>query len=321
MASDLHAANSTVEPPPRRRNPTAGDETTTSKSSRRRQHSNNGAKVASVATPQFSVGSENTAPIPILNNKNNYRQPPLQPQSFPDSSPRSWPTMSMSSPLILGAMMPATPTRSVMGADRYAGPTFHSSPAPTQLPMPKFMARVSGSADISSLSLSDEPDDEALAVVDDVETETPTAGPMLEASPIESATVAVFPENKTAMSSLGLEAATAHPELKQRSSRFGDSVVFRPRRKALSANIVNQPSTTLTAASSPAEHAANMPSSAPASQRRAPADFDFLFAAASSSSLPRTPTRKPRDFDRLLNRSPTPRSPTSAVPATSQIRV
>ncbi|KAK9239021.1 hypothetical protein V1525DRAFT_449274 [Lipomyces kononenkoae] len=197
---------------------------------------------------------------------------------------------------------PATPIRHSSDPSRYAGPTFHSSPAPNNIPVPRFAstsAPTGSSVEHYFSARKSMESDNSSSVSASAGTSLDSTTPSPASSPGASHTtvqaeIIVNRVEDTATGSTKVENA--------RISRFGDSVVFKPRRKGLasvSANlerVSNTPST-------PENNAIDL-SGANTQQRQAPAEFDFLFKS-SNEPVPSSQRRAPREFDFLFKQTVT----------------
>ncbi|KAK9324279.1 hypothetical protein V1517DRAFT_372269 [Lipomyces orientalis] len=192
---------------------------------------------------------------------------------------------------------PATPIRQSSDPNRYAGPTFHSSPAPNNLPVPKFASSsaptgssvehyIAGKRVAEDLSSSANTVPDATSV--SPATSSPVLSPCASQSIVQPAVVETSTEDSKAIS-----AKLETP----RTSRFGDSVVFKPRRKGLAQVTPNSERFSNSITSNTVSDL----STVSGQQRRAPAEFDFLFKPSSTSSQ----RRAPRDFDFLFKQSAT----------------
>ncbi|KAK9351868.1 hypothetical protein V1505DRAFT_167915 [Lipomyces doorenjongii] len=190
---------------------------------------------------------------------------------------------------------PVTPIRQSGDPNRYAGPTFHSSPAPNNLPVPKF-ASTSAPTGASV--------DHYFAGKKSVELDTSLSANTFVSTPASLASTTSSPASSPGASHAMLQTEIIDKQVEgtvARTSRFGDSVVFKPRRKGLAPVTTNS------------ERFNHSPSSAGSSvtdfsgdstqQRRAPAEFDFLFKSSSSESIPSSQRRAPRDFDFLFKQT------------------
>jgi len=137
---------------------------------------------------------------------------------------------------------PSTPARQISDPDRYAGPTFHASPAPSNLPVPKFVSQSVPMHSSSSSSLQRFYESEG-----DLFSQSSTSVP---SSPSPSKVVENDFTDHTSVSDDGIadlpsgfakpdgEALSISPVsiptmIQSRITRFGDSVVFKPRRRCL----------------------------------------------------------------------------------------
>ncbi|KAJ8099087.1 hypothetical protein POJ06DRAFT_127568 [Lipomyces tetrasporus] len=195
---------------------------------------------------------------------------------------------------------PATPIRQSSDPNRYAGPTFHSSPAPNNLPVPKFASSSAPTGSsvehyFASKRVAESDLSSSANTVPDPASVTPTASsPDASLSIVQSAVT-----EKSTEDSIAISAKLETP----RTSRFGDSVVFKPRRKGLAQVTPNSErfSNTSSHSGSTTRNTVTDLSTVSGQQRRAPAEFDFLFKPSSTSSQ----RRAPRDFDFLFNQSAT----------------
>ncbi|KAK9386890.1 hypothetical protein V1515DRAFT_586961 [Lipomyces mesembrius] len=198
---------------------------------------------------------------------------------------------------------PATPIRQSGDPNRYAGPTFHSSPAPNNLPVPKFAstsAPTSASVEHYFTGKKSVESDTSLSANTIVSapaslastTSSPASSPGASHAIVQIGVIDKQVEDTT-MSSTKVEIA--------QTSRFGDSVVFKPRRKGL-APVATNSERFNHSPSSPGDSVLDL-SGASTQQRRAPAEFDFLFKSSSSKSIPSSQRRAPRDFDFLFKQT------------------
>ncbi|KAK9379868.1 uncharacterized protein V2V93DRAFT_39674 [Kockiozyma suomiensis] len=196
----------------------------------------------------------------------------------------------------------STPVRATGdAADRYAGPTFHSSPAPNAIPVPKFLSNsvpTGSSVDQFFTSVASETGSSSSAV----SVSSPSLSPSTTSSPSILSAVPTFEMEESILVTQESEAQSAPPSPSPatatkgpaaRSSRFGDNVVFKPRRKQATSTVSQAQEN---------EPIKNVTSQSPG--RHAPADFNFLFkqkpqatAAAASSSGER---RAPQEFEFLF---------------------
>ncbi|KAK9373700.1 uncharacterized protein V1513DRAFT_480203 [Lipomyces chichibuensis] len=202
------------------------------------------------------------------------------------------------------ANAPATPIRQSSDPNRYAGPTFHSSPAPNNLPVPKFASTsaptgvsveqyfagkksVGSDASISANTIGSAP--ASLAST----TSSPASSPGASHTMVRAEVIDKVEDTTT---------STAKVEISG-TSRFGDSVVFKPRRKGLAPVTTNSERFSHSPSSGGGSSSVTDLSSPSAQQRRAPAEFDFLFKSSSSESIPSSRRRAPRDFDFLFKQA------------------
>ncbi|KAK9486004.1 hypothetical protein V1527DRAFT_88039 [Lipomyces starkeyi] len=198
---------------------------------------------------------------------------------------------------------PATPSRQSSDPNRYAGPTFHSSPAPNNLPVPKF-ASTSAPTGTSV--------EHYFAGKESVESDTSITAYTIVSAPAPLASTISSPASSPGASHTIVQAELIDKPVEDsttsstkveigRTSRFGDSVVFKPRRKGLAPVTTN--SERFSHSPSSAGSSVTDLSGAGTQQRRAPADFDFLFKSSSSESIPSSQRRAPRDFDFLFTQT------------------
>ncbi|KAK9313451.1 hypothetical protein V1522DRAFT_437474 [Lipomyces starkeyi] len=198
---------------------------------------------------------------------------------------------------------PATPSRQSSDPNRYAGPTFHSSPAPNNLPVPRF-ASTSAPTGASV--------EHYFAGKKSVESDTSITAYTIVSAPASLASTVSSPASSPGASHTIVQAELIDKQVEDsttsstkvemaRTSRFGDSVVFKPRRKGLAPVTTNSERFS----HSPSSAGSSMTdlSGASAQQRRAPADFDFLFKSSSSESIPSSQRRAPSDFDFLFKQT------------------
>ncbi|KAK9455606.1 hypothetical protein V1511DRAFT_487544 [Dipodascopsis uninucleata] len=152
---------------------------------------------------------------------------------------------------------PSTPSRQVSDPNRYAGPTFHASPAPSNLPVPKF---VSQSVPTRSVTLHNYFDQKGLSrSPSPVASSAPSSPSKITSSQTVleraiSAANLVCRTTESMESSVTANASTSKPVAipiandsavvtapsstlastggTSKTTRFGDSVVFKPRRRA-----------------------------------------------------------------------------------------
>ncbi|KAK9371345.1 hypothetical protein V1509DRAFT_24711 [Lipomyces kononenkoae] len=195
---------------------------------------------------------------------------------------------------------PVTPIRHSSDPSRYAGPTFHSSPAPSNIPVPRFAstsAPTSSSVEhYFSVRNSMESDHSSSASASGAASLDSTISSPISSPGVSHTTV------QTGLTSKRIEeSATGSTKVENvRISRFGDDVVFKPRRKGLASVSTNLERFDNTP-SSPENSVIDL-SGADTQDRRAPAEFDFLFKP-SNRPVPSSERRAPREFDFLFKQT------------------
>ncbi|KAK7207094.1 hypothetical protein BZA70DRAFT_4200 [Myxozyma melibiosi] len=241
-----------------------------------------GTKDASLSTPVKSAGSRSTkgkqAPDPAKASSTGTRKSAKKPQQAKQQS-----HPSQAQQVLTKQPAVSTPVRSASNA--YAGPTFHASPAPTAIPVPKFMSSSvpTGSSmdQYFTSAASDTGSNGSVASAPSPLSSTASSPSLSLAAPtfvMDEGEPALVQSAPPSPSPVNIPAAPAKAPAPRPSNRFGDSVVFRPRRKGgLVQQDLSQDSPMKENSPVPKEVKPTVDTEAKGSSRRAPAEFNFLF--------------------------------------------
>jgi hypothetical protein len=222
---------------------------------------------------------------------------------------------------VVGSVLPGTPAKE----QAYAGPTFHASPAPSALPMPKFFSRSmpkDGSPLQARLDGERTPEKEA------VSPEATGTSPVVPREAAHSPLDMLFKADKAEREKRGL--LSPEQAVRQPVSATNASSVFHPSGKSIflqeldGAEDMPSPRTHLrNGRPSPVERAHSSPGKRPPStdedQRQAYTKSlkDLLFNTANGQSPPQYPQTQPRPHpDASIFNTPSPNQRATSGPST-----